>query len=144
MQELRRRTITAFVYAAVVLVAAFAPPLVFAGVLVVTAALAFAELVGLRRAGIAVVIEAALLIVGSVSLYFLRTLSGPDPSVPLLITIFGVWAADVAAYAVGSSFGRRKIAPAISPGKTWEGTIAGFLAAAPLVALLIVVTGRMG
>ena len=79
--------------------------------------------------------------VGSVSLYFLRTLSGPDPSVPLLITIFAVWAADVAAYAVGSSFGRRKIAPAISPGKTWEGTIAGFLAAATVVLVAVAPTG---
>lgn len=140
MQDLRRRTITAIVYAAVVLVAAFAPPVVFQAALAVTAALALSEVVALRRAGFVAVIEAALVIVGSVSLYFLRTLSGPDPSVPLLITIFAVWAADVAAYAVGSSFGTRKIAPAISPGKTWEGTIAGFLAAA-LVVLAVVAPG---
>lgn len=141
MRDLRRRTVTAVIYAAVVLVAAFAPPVVFAAVLVVTAALAFSELVALRRAGFVAVIEAALVIVGSVSLYFLRTLSGPDPSAPLLITIFAVWAADVAAYAVGSSFGRRKIAPTISPGKTWEGTIAGFLAAAAVVVLAVAPAG---
>src|SRR5207247_3817079 len=130
VRDLRRRTITAIVYAAVVLIAAFAPPLVFQAALAITAALALSEVVALRRAGLLAVIEAALVIVGSVSLYFLRSLSGPDPSLPLLMTIFAVWAADVAAYAVGSSLGRRKIAPAISPGKTWEGTIAGFLAAA--------------
>jgi len=138
--DLRRRTITAIVYAAVVLVAAFAPPVVFQAALAVTAALALSEVVALRRAGFVAVIEAALVIAGSVSLYFLRHLSGPDPSVPLLITIFAVWAADVAAYAVGSSFGTRKIAPAVSPGKTWEGTIAGFLAAA-LVVLAVVAPG---
>ena len=139
MRDLRRRTITAVVYAAVVLVAAFAPPIVFAGVLVVTAALALGELVALRRAGFAAITEAAVVVVGSASLFFLRTLG--DPPAPLLITIFAVWAADVAAYAAGSSFGSRKIAPAISPGKTWEGTIAGFLAAAAVVLVAVAPTG---
>jgi len=142
VRDLSRRTITAVIYAAIVLVGAFAPPIVFAAVLLITAALALAELVELSGAGLVAVVEAALVIVGCVSLYFLRTLSGADPSAPLLITIFAVWAADVAAYAVGSSYGRRKIAPAVSPGKTWEGTIAGFLAAAAVVLVVAVPTGN--
>jgi phosphatidate cytidylyltransferase len=54
----------------------------------------------------------------------------------LILALVPTWAADVAAYVVGARIGRRKIAPRISPGKTWEGTLAGFGAAA-VVALLI-------
>ncbi len=51
-----------------------------------------------------------------------------------LLALAVTWAADIAAYAVGSRFGRRRIAPRLSPRKTLEGTIAG-LAAAAFVAL---------
>jgi phosphatidate cytidylyltransferase len=44
-----------------------------------------------------------------------------------------VWIADTAAYFSGRRFGRHKLAPAISPGKTWEG-VAGALAALALYA----------
>lgn len=54
----------------------------------------------------------------------------------LILALVPTWAADIAAYLVGARIGRRKIAPRISPGKTWEGTLAGFGAAA-VVALLI-------
>lgn len=54
----------------------------------------------------------------------------------LLLALVPTWAADVVAYVVGAWMGRRKIVPRISPGKTWEGTVAGFAAAA-VVALLI-------
>ncbi len=46
-----------------------------------------------------------------------------------LVSIFAiVWAADIAAYFTGRAFGRRKLAPAISPGKTWAGAVGGALA----------------
>lgn len=45
-----------------------------------------------------------------------------------LLSVFClVWAADVAAYFGGRAFGRRKLAPAISPGKSWEGVWSGVL-----------------
>jgi phosphatidate cytidylyltransferase len=40
-----------------------------------------------------------------------------------------VWAADIAAYFGGKAFGRRKLAPGISPGKSWEGVWSGMAGA---------------
>ena len=54
----------------------------------------------------------------------------------LLFALFIVWAADAGAYFAGKQFGRVKLAPGISPGKTWEGVIGGLL----VVALLATVT----
>jgi phosphatidate cytidylyltransferase len=47
-----------------------------------------------------------------------------------------VWIADTAAYFSGRAFGRRKLAPAISPGKTWEG-VCGALVAVAVYALAL-------
>jgi phosphatidate cytidylyltransferase len=45
----------------------------------------------------------------------------------LLFLLFAiVWLGDTAAYYVGSAFGRRRLAPRISPKKSWEGAVAGF------------------
>lgn len=51
-----------------------------------------------------------------------------------LLALATTWAADIAAYAVGSQIGKRRIAPRLSPGKTVEGTAAG-LAGAALTAI---------
>ena len=59
----------------------------------------------------------------------------PELSKHLLSFFFLViMGADSAAYYGGKTFGRHKLAPAISPGKTWEGAIAGMLASLLLAA----------
>ena len=46
----------------------------------------------------------------------------------LLATMAVVWVADIAAYFSGRAFGKHKLAPSISPGKTWEGALGAVLA----------------
>lgn len=50
----------------------------------------------------------------------------------LLFVLIVVWTADIGAYFTGRRFGRVRLAPSISPGKTWEGVLGG-LAAVVLV-----------
>ncbi|WP_119154380.1 phosphatidate cytidylyltransferase [Caldimonas tepidiphila] len=53
-----------------------------------------------------------------------------------LLSVFAlVWAADIAAYFGGRAFGRRKLAPSISPGKSWAGVYSG-MAGVLVLALL--------
>jgi phosphatidate cytidylyltransferase len=59
----------------------------------------------------------------------------------LIAVLFSVFASDTAAYFVGRAIGRHKLAPAISPGKTWEGFVAGVVAGT-VVAFLILYRDR--
>jgi phosphatidate cytidylyltransferase len=52
-----------------------------------------------------------------------------------LALMFSVWASDVAAYFVGSLLGRHRLAPRISPKKSWEGFAAGLAACVAVWAL---------
>lgn len=45
----------------------------------------------------------------------------------LILGLVCVWAGDIAGIFVGKSFGKRKLSPQISPGKTWEGALGNFI-----------------
>ncbi|MGD0779845.1 MAG: phosphatidate cytidylyltransferase [Dehalococcoidales bacterium] len=45
----------------------------------------------------------------------------------VLLALFATFGSDTAAYFIGKSFGKHKLAPQVSPGKTWEGAVAGLL-----------------
>lgn len=70
-------------------------------------------------------------------------LHADDPFGPrwTLFALGLVWAADSGAYFAGSKFGRRKLAPSISPGKTWEGVFGGLAASALLAVLVLPLLG---
>jgi len=71
-------------------------------------------------------LAAALLIACWFALYDLRG----QGAVVLVSAMAIVWIADIAAYFVGRGIGRHKLAPSISPGKSWEGAFAGMAAVA--------------
>ena len=55
----------------------------------------------------------------------------------LLLTLMAaIWVADSAAYFAGKQFGQRKLAPSISPGKTWEGVFGALIGVTLLAAIL--------
>jgi phosphatidate cytidylyltransferase len=65
--------------------------------------------------------------------------------VNFLLSLFClVWAADIAAYFGGRAFGKRKLAPAISPGKSWEGVYSGALGVGALALVWMAVDPRLG
>jgi phosphatidate cytidylyltransferase len=63
--------------------------------------------------------------VAALRLYEISALAGTH----LLIVLFLlIWVNDAGAFFVGSAFGKHKLAPSISPNKTWEGSLGGFAA----------------
>ena len=94
-------------------------------------------LVGLAQVGRAHPVQAGLMgAVGLVYLPFLMSFLVPFVASPnafgleLVLTLLAlVWGYDTAAYLLGSRWGRRRLAPTLSPNKSWEGAAGGLLVA---------------
>src|SRR6476659_6861515 len=133
MNELAIRTITGIALIAIALAAVFvggyAFPLLAAGV----ATAVFYEWTRLTRGwgggwyvgGLAYALAAAL------SLLWIRDRSDNGAALVLWVFII-VWSTDIGAYFTGRTIGGPKLAPAISPGKTWAGLYGGIAAATVL------------
>ena len=126
---LGRRVPTALAYGTVVLAALVGPAPLFLALLVALWVLGVGEIRRLLPGGsslVDVAIAGSYLAFGLGALGYLRLL-GPEW---VLVALIPTWAADIASYAIGSRFGTARIAARISPGKTLEGTVGGFVAAA--------------
>jgi len=75
---------------------------------------------------------AGALYVGWLGAYFLLVRALPNGLMWTTLALVTAWATDTGAYIVGTRFGRHRFSPVISPKKTWEGAIGGWIAA-PLV-----------
>jgi phosphatidate cytidylyltransferase len=61
----------------------------------------------------------------------------------LLGVMSTIWMADIAAYFSGRRFGKHKLAPAISPGKTWEGVVGALVMTSIYVIVILWATGYL-
>lgn len=75
-----------------------------------------------------------ILYIGWVGSYFISLRQMPDGVWWFMTALPAVWLADSAAYSFGKRFGRHRLAPRLSPKKTWEGYLAGVIIG-PLLAL---------
>jgi phosphatidate cytidylyltransferase len=62
----------------------------------------------------------------------------------VLAVLLGTWASDIGAYAIGRLIGRRRLAPAISPGKSVEGFVAGVVVGTAVVWWVLYGQGIVG
>jgi phosphatidate cytidylyltransferase len=80
-------------------------------------------------AGFAVTLLGVAWVGGGLSLLMLLRDEPDHGRLLIFTTLLAVFADDTGAFLVGRAIGRHRLAPAISPGKTWEGFVAGTLAA---------------
>lgn len=150
--ELLLRVVSAVVGLPLLFLVLWAGGLVFAAVAVAAALIALRELLDLlhrarlMRGGGPVLLDGvrALAGVAYVILPFaaLTSLRLGDTGLQWTALAFLVtFATDTSAYAVGRAAGRRKLAPSISPGKTWEGALGGLVGAAAAAAALVALLG---
>lgn len=78
--------------------------------------------------------------VGVISLVWLRQWGAVDGRWAVLFVVLIVWASDIGAYSAGRLFRGPKLAPSLSPAKTWSGAVGGLIAA---IVIGEVVAGRI-
>jgi phosphatidate cytidylyltransferase len=79
--------------------------------------------------------------IGLLASYAVLLVDRPDGALVVLAVIGSAVFSDIGAYAFGVAFGRHKLAPSISPAKTWEGLAGGLLVAAVVAAVVLPLLG---
>jgi len=82
------------------------------------------------------VLTLAMLYVGMGFHYFVAARA--DGFTTLLYAMLIVWLTDSGAYMIGRKLGKHKLAPKISPNKTWEGSIGGTIAATIIIGIYLI------
>lgn len=139
MNELAIRTLTGLILIVAALLVAFHGGNLFAVVVAGIATAMFYEWTRLARGWGSIWYIGGFFyaLLPALSLLWIRERSGVD----LLLWAFIVtWSTDIGAYFAGRLFGRRKLAPAISPGKTVEGLYGGIAAATVLGGAFVLAT----
>jgi phosphatidate cytidylyltransferase len=108
---------------------------ILAGVVILTLVLGVFRHAEGWLAGWALTLAGALYI-GGLGAYFLLVRNLPDGMTWTILALVTAWATDSGAYLAGTRLGRHKFFPNISPKKTWEGAIGGWIAA-PLAMLAL-------
>jgi phosphatidate cytidylyltransferase len=90
-----------------------------------------------------VLVPAGLLVTGTAWLALVVVRDQPAGATWLLWLMVLVWGADIGAYFAGRRFGRRKLAPQVSPGKTWEGALGGAAVSLAATLAMLVAMGAL-
>lgn len=81
---------------------------------------------------------AAYIVLGFLAFFGVRQVG----AMAWLLTV--IWSTDTAAYEIGRRYGKHKLAPAISPNKTWEGAVSGLIAGSILGMIAALITTDAG
>jgi len=143
MSELAKRSVAGILLIALALLAAFKGGYLFAGLVAVAACLMLYEWrrivagwgLGWQAAGF------AYALLPSIALLWIRdrAMAGNHPiGLELLVwVLIATWSVDIGAYFAGRTIGGPKLAPTISPNKTWAGLIGGAVASTILAGLWV-------
>lgn len=139
-----------FVYAGIVLLllvtVTFLPPVIVLGLGAIWWTVAFLLVIQYPRAThlwsspmVRYLLGFFVLVPGFVSLNVLKAM--PDSNFLILLLFLLIWGADIGAYFAGRAFGKRKLAPEVSPGKSWAGVYGGLVTAAAIAIAMALFNG---